>query len=441
MSYGIVRVQKFKAGGVTGIQIHDLREKDKSHTNKSIDWTKTDTNYDLAPENNLTFNKRIKEKIDRLNLKRAVRKDAVKMIQCLVTSDREFFDKSSPEETKQFFEDSYEFLKEKYGEENIVSSIVHMDEKTPHMHFNFVPITEDGRLSGKEVVSRGKIKYLHDTFIRDVGQKYGLERGKERNPTEPPKHHLSPEEYKKQTLREIEGLEQKLQDAKKAYQYYGDAEGVEIKTNPITKSATLKGTSPEKMKEALTQMPILAQENAQLLKSLESLQADSNYYEKAYKSLFKRHEKLKDKTSVLESKIGSITKDNRFFKHYIGKLDQKPNIEGIERLEEYFKSSETWLDLDNHIQKIGSKPLSRRNILQYLDSSVDGLIKINIEKLGEFSEVDILVIKDKALNSIGEMLKASPDYVFDADSNTYSFDTEESMDQEIVRPAVEAQEL
>lgn len=33
---------------------------------------------------------------------------------------------------------------------------VHLDEKTPHMHFGIVPITQDGRLSAKEVIGNKK---------------------------------------------------------------------------------------------------------------------------------------------------------------------------------------------------------------------------------------------------------------------------------------------
>ena len=46
--------------------------------------------------------------------------------------------------------------------ENIVRFTLHMDERTPHIHWVFVPITEDGRLSAKEILSR-KIYPWHRT--------------------------------------------------------------------------------------------------------------------------------------------------------------------------------------------------------------------------------------------------------------------------------------
>ncbi|MDN8888844.1 MobV family relaxase, partial [Staphylococcus aureus] len=85
------------------------------------------------------------------NGKRKIRTDAVKHVDGLITSDDEFFNHQSPEDTKQFFEQAKTFLEEEYGKENLLYATVHMDEKTPHMHYGVVPITKDGRLSAKEV--------------------------------------------------------------------------------------------------------------------------------------------------------------------------------------------------------------------------------------------------------------------------------------------------
>lgn len=177
MSVGIVRVQKYTKGGVKGEEIHDLREKEGiSHTNKNIDWSRTKYNYPLALKTK-NYHTAIKEKIDSLELQKAVRKDAVVMVQVLVTSDHEFFKDLTREQQNNFFKDSFDFLSERYGEKNVISAVIHLDEETPHMHFNFVPITEDGRLCAKEILSRGKLIDQQDKFAEYVGKKYGLERG------------------------------------------------------------------------------------------------------------------------------------------------------------------------------------------------------------------------------------------------------------------------
>lgn len=205
MSYGIVRVQKFQVGSVKGIEIHDRRDKEHSHTNKEIDFEKSKTNFVLH-EVEGTFRQAVKERIEKLQLLKAVRKDAVVMAQILVTSDREFFDKLTPDQTKKFFQQSYDFLVDRYGKENVISATVHMDERTPHMHFNFVPVTEDGRLSAKLIFNRMDLIRQQDDFFNRVGQEWGLLRGER----EGYKTHLETAELKKQTAyKDLEELTQK----------------------------------------------------------------------------------------------------------------------------------------------------------------------------------------------------------------------------------------
>jgi hypothetical protein len=179
MSYGIVRVQKMHKGGVQGIDIHDRRKKvGVSHSNKDIDWERSSNNYDLhtyAPD--IRYHTIIKKRIGELDLKKSVRKDAVVMAQVLVTSDHEFFKTLSMEQIRCFFADSYDFLIDRYGQSNVISAIVHMDERTPHMHFNFVPVTADGRLCAKEVLTKQSLVDQQDCFQDVVGSKWGLLRG------------------------------------------------------------------------------------------------------------------------------------------------------------------------------------------------------------------------------------------------------------------------
>ena len=194
MSYGIMRVQKFGVGSVKGIEIHDRRDKTRSHTNKEINRDKSNDNYDLHPTEG-TFRQFIKKRIEQLNLPKAVRKDAVVMAQVLVTSDEDFFKNKSQSDIMNFFKQSYEFLSNRYGAENTVSCIVHMDEKTPHMHFNFVPVTDDGRLSAKSVLARINLIKSHDDFFKEIGSQWGLLRGEKGGY----KKHIETTEFKKKT--------------------------------------------------------------------------------------------------------------------------------------------------------------------------------------------------------------------------------------------------
>ena len=79
--------------------------------------------------------------------------------------------------------DIYDFCSREFGEENIVSFIIHLDELNPHAHAVIVPITKDGRLSAKDMFggndmnqARLRMRELH-TRLAEVNEKYGMERG------------------------------------------------------------------------------------------------------------------------------------------------------------------------------------------------------------------------------------------------------------------------
>lgn len=214
MSYSIIRVSKVKTGtNTTGIQKHVQRE-NNNYENEDIDHSKTYLNYDLINASKQNFNNLIDEKIEQnYTGKRKIRTDAIKHIDGLITSDNDFFDNQRPEDTKQFFEYAKEFLEQEYGKDNLLYATVHMDEKTPHMHYGVVPITDDGRLSAKEVVGNKKaLTAFQDRFNEYVNQRgYDLDRGQSRQITNAKHDQVS--RYKQKTeyhKQEYERESQKL---------------------------------------------------------------------------------------------------------------------------------------------------------------------------------------------------------------------------------------
>ena len=132
------------------------------------------------------------------------------MVETLITASPEFFAGKKPGEIKEFFEHALEFLKTKQAEETIVSAVVHVDEKTPHMHLCFVPITADGRLSAKEIVgNKKKLTQWQDEYWSYMVKKYpDLERGE--SASETGRTHLPPRIFKQAT--KMHRLEQKLRE-------------------------------------------------------------------------------------------------------------------------------------------------------------------------------------------------------------------------------------
>lgn len=200
MSYSIIRVAKVKGKtNTTGVQKHVQRE-NENYENLDIDLEKSHLNYDLVNNEPIDFNAMIDEKIEEnYTGKRKIRSDAVKHVDGIITSDNEFFEFKTQAQIQAFFEDSKLFLEDEYGKDNLLYATVHMDEKTPHMHYGVVPITEDGRLSAKEVVGNKKaLTEFQDRFNQYLNDKgHNLERGESKHKTE--RKHKQVEKYKSET--------------------------------------------------------------------------------------------------------------------------------------------------------------------------------------------------------------------------------------------------
>ena len=252
MSFGICRVQKIKgASGVVGLQLHNRREREHSNSNPDIDRNRSSLNYSLTDNRTMNYNKLIDERLKQAYKgKKAIRKDAVRMCEMLFTSDGEFFSRISGQEQRQFFIDCFEFAAQRYGRENIIAATVHLDEATPHLHLDFVPLTPDGRLSAKEVLgNRPQLQQLQDDFFSAVSSKYGLERGQRADieNKERPRKHLETAEYKEKIAKErtqraeqaIQSANQRIQEVEQeqrtAEQHLQDLKGKVLKAEEVNR--------------------------------------------------------------------------------------------------------------------------------------------------------------------------------------------------------------
>lgn len=97
----------------------------------------------------------------------------------LITASPEFFKGKKRTEVEDYFKRATEFLCKRIGKQNIISAVVHMDERTPHLHLTFVPLTGDNRLSAKDILgNRASLSKWQDEFHAYMSAAYpGLERG------------------------------------------------------------------------------------------------------------------------------------------------------------------------------------------------------------------------------------------------------------------------
>ena len=170
-------MEKYHKTDIAPVENENERDETYQAVNPQIDFTRTANNYNIIKRQR-SYTQFINDKIEALDLPTKVRKDAVLMCSFVVGSDREFFGRLSPGEQQQFFVDCTRFFAERYGEENIISAVVHLDETTPHLHLNLIPIAND-RLCAKQLFDRKELQNLQSDFHSVVGNKWNLQRGKE----------------------------------------------------------------------------------------------------------------------------------------------------------------------------------------------------------------------------------------------------------------------
>ena len=157
--YVLAHIDKFTKGQIGGVTRHFERYKKENGEyikfgNQEIDTEKTSLNYNLADEKNqMEFIKNRTSEVRCLN-----RKDVNVMASWVVTLPEKI---ETQEDQRLFFQESYNFLENKYGKENVISSFVHLDETTPHMHFAFVPVVRDKKRGDLKVSANDLITRSH----------------------------------------------------------------------------------------------------------------------------------------------------------------------------------------------------------------------------------------------------------------------------------------
>ena len=176
MASVILRFSKQKGNPATKIEAHHERTKEEYKSNPDIDTSKSKNNIHLiAPQMRYKaeVDKRIKESGCR------VRKDSTRFVDTLITASPEFFWDMTHDKMVEYFQRAVDFMKSKIRPDMIFSAVIHLDEKTPHLHLCFVPLTEDNRLTAKEILgNRAKLSKWQDEFHEFMVKFYpDIERG------------------------------------------------------------------------------------------------------------------------------------------------------------------------------------------------------------------------------------------------------------------------
>lgn len=214
MSYAILRNENYKKENLAGIYKHNER-KNTNYSNKNINRRNSINNYSIK-KCNTTYQKAVTNLIQKYNMKNRITKQTNLICEFVITSDNDFFERIGEKETKRYFETAYKFVAnyKNLGEDFIVSAKVHLDEETPHLHIDFVPVVHNTDKKGNKIYKiacseywKGKDSYarLQDNFYSYMTKSgFSLERGNTKG-----NEHIDIERLKKITNYEIQQFEKK----------------------------------------------------------------------------------------------------------------------------------------------------------------------------------------------------------------------------------------
>jgi hypothetical protein len=170
MGYAIIRMQKLKSAiAVQRSFKHAFREQDTPNA----DPERTPSNTHMGAKNTA-------EALQRFNqaLPDKVRKNAVVMVEYLITASPEDMAGKDTAAQNAYFKDALRWLQTKHGKENLVYAGIHRDETTPHLYAYVVPKDEKGKLNCRSFYGeKNALSLMQTDFAETVGKPHGLERG------------------------------------------------------------------------------------------------------------------------------------------------------------------------------------------------------------------------------------------------------------------------
>ena len=297
--FAILRFAKYKGPEISNIEAHNERTKEEYASNPDIDKSRSHLNFHLlepARKYRAEAERQIKDAGCR------TRSDSVRLVEALVTATPEFFKGKKKAEIKAYFQEALDFIQEHQDPKTIISAVVHMDEKTPHMHLSFVPLTEDGRLCAKEIVgNKKKLTQWQDRFWEHMVKKYpDLERGE--SASETGRDHIPPRVFKEMTrlTKQKAKLEELLSDIN-PFNIKAKTAEIGALLDKYIPSVEQMHTTMKKYRVAFTETAseneALKTENAQLEKSLEKATKESTLKQLADARLRRDYE---DAVAVLD---------------------------------------------------------------------------------------------------------------------------------------------
>lgn len=172
----MAHLAKYSRGAMGQMLSHYDREK-KNIGNPEVNRELSHLNYNLAEDQDMPAIEFMRQRLSEVKVMN--RDDVNVLCSWVITAPKDL----EPEHHREFFEHCYQFCKQEYGAQNVVSAWVHMDETQPHMHFAFIPVVRNKgksanrweyKVSAKELITRPHLQDWHPRLEAYLEQQMGF---------------------------------------------------------------------------------------------------------------------------------------------------------------------------------------------------------------------------------------------------------------------------
>ena len=365
MGYAVLHLEKAK-GTDSRMSAHIERT---VHP-KNADRTRTHLNRELVqfPEGVRNRTQAIAHRVETAGIRRKVGTNQVRAIRVLLTgSNRDMKQIEADGRLDDWCNDSLQWLRETYGEQNIVSAVLHMDEKTPHIHATVIPIVtgerrkagqeeqngkkkyrkknpQDVRLCADDVMARHRLKHYQDTYAQAMN-KYGLQRGVDGSLA----RHISTMQYYKQLVEQQDSLQENIENL------------LGLEEEAMKKLKQVKGEiNVQKMKGAAVNATTAIADGVSSLfggSKVKKLEAENENLKRNIVNLQKQVQAEQREQTKMENRHSSeINRVDRSYRQKIAEYDNR-----LELIDTYFPIVKELIPIAEQCREVGfTEELTRR---------------------------------------------------------------------------------
>ena len=365
MGYAVLHLEKAKgADGAMSTHI------ERTVHPKNADRTRTHLNRELVqfPEGVRNRTQAIAHRIETAGIRRKVSANQVKAIRILLTgSNKDMKQMEAEGRIEDWCNDSLKWIRETYGEQNLVSAVLHMDEKTPHIHATVIPIVtgerrkagqeeqngkkkyrkknpQDVRLCADDVMARHRLKHYQDTYAQAMN-KYGLQRGVDGSLA----RHISTMQYYKQLVEQQDSLQENIENL------------LGLEEEAMKKLKQVKGEiNVQKMKGAAVNATTAIADGVSSLfggSKVKRLEAENENLKRNIVNLQKQVQAEQREQTKMENRHSSeINRVDRSYRQKIAEYDNR-----LELIDTYFPIVKELMPIAEQCREVGfTEELTRR---------------------------------------------------------------------------------